>query len=806
MSATEVSPTGMVRCGHCLQEVNRNSALIAVIDGENHSFCCHGCRSVYEFVHSQSLDAFYSRRCDWKPGRPTFTMVDPDDFAEQVTSNGRTSRIDIVLSGVRCASCVWLVEKVIGRLEGVLSARVNYATRRALIEWMPEAIQLDQIIKTLSEIGYTPRPGSQAASVEISAAEKNDLLLRLGTAGFFSMQLMLFTAALYAGFFQGMESRYRLTFQLISWALATPVIFYSGFPFIAGAFRSLMGGALKMDVLVALGSLSAYSYSIAMIFTGGEVFFDSAAMIVTFILLGRFIEAGTRLKAGSALVALAELQPGEALLIGEKGDTNLVPIEQILNGELIEVIPGERVPLDGTVVEGMADVDESMLTGESAPVLKTSGSPVYAGTSSLTGRLRIKVSGDARSTMLSRIVRTVEEAQARKAPIQGIADRTAGLFIPATLLIAVATFTWWTVAKAALVTALMNAVSVLIIACPCALGLATPLAILVGTTAIGKKGILVKGGDIFESVSKTTTVVFDKTGTLTRGKPAIVECVDYSVSESFIQHCASLEAWSEHPAGKAIAASWKGERFKVDEFRTTAGMGVSGLINGATWHAGTASLLEQQGIPIDPECLRQATLLEKEGKTTIFVSRNGQVAGLFGLIDDLRSDAIEMIASLRKSGLRLMMLTGDNEGVAQYIANKCCISEVKAGLSPIGKADVIRTLKANGETVMMVGDGINDAPALTEADVGITLGTATGIALESAGVAILNDDLRLIGTLFGHSRKCFSIIRQNLIWAFGYNMVAIPLAVSGLLHPIVSAILMALSSLMVVGNSLRLRK
>ncbi|NTW51157.1 MAG: heavy metal translocating P-type ATPase [Chlorobiaceae bacterium] len=797
--------TVTVRCQHCLQEVTGNSAFTTIIEGQTRSFCCHGCLGVYELVHSQSLEAFYNKRSDWKPGRPAFVKVDPADFTGQVSTDGRTSRIDVVLSGIRCASCVWLVEKVIGRLEGVNSAQVNPATRRALIEWRPEAVGLDQILQTLSDIGYSPRPGNHSESIEISKEEKRDLLLRFGTAGFFSMQLMLFTTALYAGFFQGMESRYRLAFQLISWALATPVLFYGGFPFMASALRSLRSRALNMDVLVSLGALSAYGYSVATIFTGGEVFFDTSAMIVTFILLGRLIEAGSRLKAGSALTALAELQPGEAMLVGQTGETILVPIERIRSGEVIEVIPGDRLPLDGKVIEGSAEVDESMLTGESAPVLKTPGCEVFAGTSSLTGRLLIRVEGDAKNTMLAQIVRTVEDAQARKAPIQGVADKTAAFFVPATLLLALATFTWWMVAKAAPVTAIMNAVSVLVIACPCALGLATPLAILVGTTAVGKKGVLVKGGDIFESISKTTTVVLDKTGTLTRGKPSITDCIEYGLSDRFIQHCASLEAWSEHPVGKAVAASWKGVRLDVEAFRSIPGLGVSGLIGGEAWYAGSSALLEREGITIDPDCLRQAERLQKEGKTTVFVSCSGRVAGLIGLIDDLRDEALEMIASLRASGLRLMMLTGDNEGVARYIAAKCGINEVQAGLSPIGKANAVRKLKVAGDTVMMVGDGINDAPALTGADIGITLGSATGIALESAGVAILNDDLRLIGTLFGHSRKCFSIIRQNLAWAFGYNMVAIPLAVSGLLHPIVSALLMASSSLVVVGNSLRLR-
>jgi len=806
MSVTETPRPGMVRCEHCLLEVTARSAIMKEIEGVNHAFCCHGCLGVWEIVHGGAFDAFYSDRCDWTPGRPAFTTVDPADFNALVSSDGRTSRIDLSLSGIRCASCVWLVEKVVGRLDGVLSARVNYATRRATIEWRPETARLETILGTLSKIGYAPLPGSRTASIDAAAAEKRDMLLRFGTAGFFSMQLMLITAALYAGFFQGMETRYRTAFQLISWALSTPVIFYSGFPFLAGAFRSLRSGGANMDVLVALGSLSAYGYSVAMIFTGGEVFFDTSAMIVTFILLGRFIEAGSRLKAGSALTALAELQPSEARVAGANGETVIVPLDRIGKGELIEVIPGDRVPLDGTVAEGSAEVDESMLTGESEPVLKECGSEVYAGTSSLTGRLVIRVSSTPHETVLARIVRTVEEAQARKAPIQGIADRTAGFFVPAIVLLAAGTFMWWSLMKGAPVKALMTAVSVLVVACPCALGLATPLAILVGTTAIGRKGILVKGGDLFESVSRTTTVVLDKTGTLTKGRPSITDTIDYGFSDTFMRHCASLEAWSEHPAGKAIAAAWNGERLPVEGFRAIPGMGVTGLIGSKSWLAGTPELLRKEGVELEPAHLTQAETLRKEGKSVIFVSCGNRLAGLLALTDTLREEAPEMISSLRTMGLETLMLTGDNEEVARYVAGQCGIGEVRAGLDPLGKAGAVKALKRSGKRVMMAGDGINDAPALTEADTGLTLGSATGIALESAGVAILNDDLRLVSLLIAHARRSFAIIRQNLFWAFGYNMLALPLAVTGMLHPIVAAILMASSSLVVVGNSLRLRK
>ncbi|WP_256372353.1 heavy metal translocating P-type ATPase [Chlorobaculum sp. 24CR] len=802
----ETNERKTIRCDHCLLEMPASAAVTAEIGGEARHFCCHGCLGAYELIHSESLDAFYQQRCDWQPGRPAFAAVDARDFADDVVSDGSQSRIELLLSGIRCASCVWLVEKVLSRLDGIVSARVNYATHRATIEWRTDSLTLNKILKTLSGIGYLPRPLRHGSEVEAFAAEKRDLLLRFGTASFFSMQLMLIIAALYAGFFQGIESTYRLAFQLISWALATPVVFYSGWPFISNALRSMRNRALNMDVLVALGSLAAYFYSVAMIFTGGEVFFDTSAMIVTFILLGRFLEAGSRLKAGSALAALADLQPREALLVGADGTTSLAPLERIGEGALVEVLPGDRVPLDGTVSSGEADVDESMLTGESAPVLKSPGSKVYAGACAITGRLRVRVSGNAGQTLLASIIRTVEEAQARKAPIQSVADRVAGWFVPAIILLAAATFGWWRLAGAPPVTALMNAVSVLVIACPCALGLATPLAILVGTTAVSRKGILVKGGDIFESISKTTTVVLDKTGTITRGKPAVTDTFDYGASGNFTQCCASLESLSRHPAGRAIAKGWHGETVPVEEFRSIPGMGVSGEIDGQAWLAGSRALLEKEGVVIDKSCIDAADRLEASGKTTVFVACDGKLAGLFGLIDELRDDAGRMIEALRSKGLRLMILTGDNAGVARYIAGKCGITEMRAGLDPIGKADAIRELKRSGQTVLMAGDGINDAPALTEADTGVTFGTATGIAIESAGVTIMTDDLELLGTLLAHSRKCFAVIRQNLAWAFGYNLVAVPLAVTGMLHPIVSALLMATSSLVVVSNSLRLRK
>ncbi|NTU96466.1 MAG: heavy metal translocating P-type ATPase [Chlorobiaceae bacterium] len=806
MSSTEAPQEQRVRCDHCLLEINRKSAVTAEIRGETRYFCCHGCLGIYEIIHNSSLDAFYRQRCNWEPGAPRFSVtIGTAAFADTITCAGKENRIDILLSGIRCSSCIWLVEKYLTGIEGILQARVNYATHIASISWYPEKIDLAAILDAVNSLGYLPHPCRPGSASAFLLKEKQDLLLRFGTASFFSMQLMLISAALYAGFFQGIEERYKLAFQLISWALATPVVFYSGFPFISGAWRSITKASLNMDLLVALGSLSAYFYSIAMIILQGEVYFDTSAMIVTFILLGRFLEAGSRLKAGNAINELAELQPHEALLLGPDGERFLMPVADVKIGDHIEVIPGERVPLDGTVIEGEAEVNESMLTGESVAVLKSPGSKAFAGTYPLNGRMRIRVEGNAAETVLAGIIRTVRDAQARKAPIQGIADRTAGYFVPSTIVLAAATFIWWKVTSGNTVVSLMNAVSVLVIACPCALGLATPLAILVGTTAAGKKGILVKGGDIFETVSKTTHIVLDKTGTITEGAPAITDFLDFGTCSGLAVCAASLEAFSEHPAGRAIAASWNGEFLKTERFRAIAGKGVSAFIEETPWMAGSKSYLESEGVFFSREQETSAMELENQGKTVVRIACNAIPAGLIALIDDLRPEALRMIEGLRKRKLHLSILTGDNRGVAAYIASRCGITDVQAELAPQGKADVIKEMKKNGASVLMAGDGINDAPALTESDTGLTLGNATGIALECADVTILKNDLTLVNTLIDGSRKCFSVIRQNLVWAFSYNLIALPIAMSGLLHPIMSALFMAASSLFVVSNSLRLR-
>lgn len=806
MSGTESGKGETIRCDHCQLEMHPDSAVTAEFDGETKYFCCHGCLGVYELIHRESLDTFYSSRCGWTPGPPAMSGAQPGAFRDAIRKSGDLSSLDMSLSGIRCASCVWLVEKFLTRMEGVESARVNYATHRLSIRWNDGKIPLPRILDAIRSIGYTPHPYLPTSFGETLRKEKNDLLLRFGTAAFFSMQLMLFVTALYAGFFQGIEDQYRLTFQLVSWALATPVLFYSGYPFLRNALRALPKGALNMDVLVALGSFSAYAYSVAMIFTGGEVYFDTSAMIVTFILLGRFLEAGSRVRAGDTIASLVEMQPREARLLGGDQEAAFVPLEKVRSGDTVEVRAGETIPLDGTVVEGEADVNESMLTGESRPAFKNAGREVFAGTISVNGRLAVRVTGKEDETLLARIIRTVEDAQARKAPIQTLADKTAGWFVPAVILFAACTLAFRLSAGAGSAAALMQAVSVLVVACPCALGLATPLAILLGTSSAAKAGILVKGGDVFETLSKTDRVVLDKTGTITSGMPSVTDIVACNGQDELLRFAASLEKFSEHPAGKAIVQAYGGAMLPVDGFRVFPGRGVAAVVDGRPGLAGNLLFMRENGVSTDAETEERYARLAATGKTVVFVAVRKELAGLIALIDDVRDDATGLAGKLRKQGIRTSMLTGDVREVADYVAAKCAIEDVRAGLNPVEKAEAVRRMRSQGDIVMMVGDGINDAPALTEADTGVSLGHASDIALESAGAVIMRDDLALVADLVRGSRRCFSVIRQNLFWAFSYNVVALPLAVAGFLHPIVSALLMACSSLVVVGNALRLRK
>jgi len=808
----------MLKCDHCLISFPEREAVFDEIKGARKVFCCHGCQGVYRLINDEGLEQFYRRRKDWVPGPLVEHPIEVAAFAAGIRPHGDESETDLVLDGIRCASCVWLNEKILMHTPGVTFAQVNYATHRARVRWNPGQTGIEAILKRIASIGYTPKPFVAKAYEEEQKRASRDLLIRFGTASFFSMQLMIFSVALYAGYFQGIDVKIKNVFHGISLLLTTPVLFYSGWPFFKGAIRGLRHFTFNMDVLIVAGAGSAYLYSIYQMVVGGEVYFDTATMIITLILLGRYIESGAKRKASEAITRLLSLAPQEARKVLPAGGTDagkrvMAPVSTIVRGDLIEVIPGEKIPLDGVVREGASETDESMLTGESLPVAKAAGAEVFGGTMNLYGSFVYEVTRIGDDTVLARIIRAVEDAQARRAPVQAVADRAVGIFVPAVLLVSLATALYWLFAGSTASSAVMNAVSVLVIACPCALGLATPLAILIGTTHGASRGILLKGGDVIEKSKNIDVVVFDKTGTITAGKPSLSFYRGAGMSDDeALRVAASLERLSEHSLGKAIVSAARDRALApVSGFAVLPGKGVRGEIDGKKTFVGSRAFIEGSlsGMHLDDsfsdETLKATAAAETSGATVVYLAQGGKPAGIFAVSDVVRPEASEAVSILKGRGNEIVMITGDATKTAQAVAGAVGIETVFARKSPVEKAAEIRKLRDSGKHAIMVGDGINDAPALVEAEVGIAMGRATDIALESADMVLMRSDLRLVPEAVALARKTFSIIKQNLFWAFFYNAVAIPLAIAGVLHPIIAAGAMALSSLSVVGNSLRAR-
>ncbi len=812
-------------CDHCMLVVSERDAVYDEINGQKKVFCCHGCNGIYRLIRDEGLDDFYARRRDWTPGPAEDRAVEVAAFLDNLRPYGAEMETDVIIDGIRCASCVWLNEKILLRTKGISYAKVNYATHRAKIRWDPSAIDIAAVLGRIRSIGYVPKPFLPREWEEQQKRQSRDLLIRFGTASFFSMQLMLFSIALYAGYFQGIDEKTKFIFHLISLALTTPVLFYSGWPIIRGALRGLRNFAFNMDVLIAAGTLSAYAYSIQQTVVNGEVYYDTAAMIITLILLGRYIEAGAKRKASETVGRLMQLSPTEARKLDTESGQDfipdrlhlvkrmMVPVSSLHPGDLLEVIPGEKIPVDGVVVSGISEADESMLTGESKPSAKTGESPVFGGTMNLYGSFVFRVTSTGKNTVLAQIIRAVEDAQARRAPIQTLADRVVGWFVPGVLLIAAITCLGWLYHGAPVSKAVMNAVSVLVIACPCALGLATPLAILIGTSNGAARGILIKGGDVSETAASVNFAVLDKTGTITEGRPVVIHAFGIGMTdEDALRIAGSLERHSEHSLGRAIAESAHDlVLLEVTGFSAVPGRGIRGIVGGKPSLMGSWEFVESEcdGRPIDPLLNEDQRILLKDlegsGSTIVYLAVDGRLAGAFAVSDQVRKEAPGTVESLRRAGLGVSMVTGDNMNTAVAVANKVGIDVVKARVSPVEKAGEVRKMESEGARVLMAGDGINDAPALVEATVGVAMGRATDIALESADIVVMRSDLNLVADAVRLTKKTFSIIRQNIFWAFFYNIVTIPLAILGILHPIMAAAAMAFSSLSVVGNSLRAR-
>jgi Cu2+-exporting ATPase len=804
----------MPACEHCLIAFDEREA---VRDEEGREFCCEGCRAVYGFIQGEGLSDFYKRReREWSAGSPAPAPADVFDTSlfEEVsrdTDEGRET--DFYIDGIRCASCVWLVEKMLERTEGVRSARVNYATHRARVVRDPAAVSLEEILRRITMTGYFPKPWSESERTRARQAESRDLLIRFGTAAFLSSQLMIYTLALYAGYFQGMDPRFRRAFEVIAMILTAPVLLYSGLPLVRNTLSGLRRFRFNMDSLIVLGAGSAYIYSLFSMVKGGEVYFDTAAMIVTLILLGRYIESRAKGRASEAVERLAELAPRTATVVERDGTGERKVVDAVLlkPGMNVEVRPGEKFAADGTVLRGESSADESLITGEARPVPKKRGDTVIGGSINRLGSLVFEVTRSGRDTVLASIIRTVEDAQMARPSIQGAADRVVGVFVPVILIAAALTAVSYAISGAGAERALMTAVSVLVIACPCSLGLATPLAILVSTGLASSRGILVKGGDVLERTARTDAAVLDKTGTVTAGSMRLLRVLvlDDGVDERYcLDLASSVESLSEHGIAAAVIDAAAGRSpFAVENFMAVPGKGVSAKADGRHVAIGSRVLMDVQGLAFPPgggegDFEREAA---SRGESTICLGWDGQVRALFSFSDGLRPEAAEAAAQLEKRGVHPSIVSGDADGATASVARRTGISDYTAGASPAGKREIVAALQAGGGTVMMVGDGINDAPALAEAAVGVAIGRGTDIAMESADMVLTRNDLMLLPWLVDLARRTYRIIRQNIFWSFFYNIVAVPLAVAGVLHPIVAAGAMATSSLFVVGNSLRLR-
>lgn len=807
-----------LKCDHCLLAFPEKDAVYDETEGQKHIFCCNGCQGIYTLIHSEGLDDFYEKR-KWNDAGVAAALkrtIDIKPFTEHIRDVEGKKELDVFIEGIRCSSCVWLNEKILLRTAGIEYARVNYATHKAKIRWDPEVIGLEKIIRRTLSIGYIPRPYSETEQFKARRSENRDLLVRFGTAAFLSSQLMIYTTALYAGYFQGIDNNLKLLFEVIAMFLTIPVLFYSGMPFIRNTFIGLRRLHFTMDSLITIGAGSAFIYSIYQMGIGGTVYFDTSAMIITLILLGRYIESTAKGRASETIERLTELSPREARKVGAPltepvGEAEFVPLTEVRKGDLLQVIPGERIPLDGRVTNGESEVDEALITGESRPVSKRVGSEVVGGSVNLYGTLTFEVTRTGKDTVLSGIIRAVEDAQARKPSIQILADRIVGYFVPAILMLTVATVVGYLVKGASINAALMTGISVIVIACPCSLGLATPLAVLVFSTMASTKGLLIRNGEVVEHTSTLTDLIFDKTGTITVGKPSLKEVIvtdEGLPKDNILLIAASLESLSEHSIGRAIIAASEKRPLPVTGFRAIPGKGIEGNVENRFVVIGNRALMQERGV--DPAILHsfddEVLRYERAGDTVIFIAWGGRLRALFVVSDITREEAPDVIAELKGLGLAVSLVSGDNSNTTSSIAAAVGIDHAVSETSPEGKKEVIAGLQAAGHKVMMVGDGINDAPALTQSLVGVAMGRGTDIAMESADAVLVRNDLRLIPYFIRLSRKSYSIIKQNIFWAFFYNVVAIPLAISGVLHPIIAAGAMTASSLLVVLNSLRIKR
>ncbi|MEN6409681.1 MAG: copper-translocating P-type ATPase [Anaerolineaceae bacterium] len=797
-----ILPVSGMTCANCVATIERN---LKKLDG----------------VHSAAVNLSSERAViDFDP-----SLLKLDDLVGRVRKAGydvTAGEADLMIRKMSDDRDAQRLAKTLQGLEGVLDAQVSIVTERARIRYIPTVISQAEMRQAVSSAGFEAvELGGEAEDAEGKArdAEIKQQRRLLITGLIFTIPLFLLS----------MGRDFNLIPHAIGHApwmnwlmliLATPVQFYVGWQYYVGGYKSLRNGSANMDVLIAMGSSTAYLYSITVLlgWIPGHVYFETSAVIITLIRLGKYLEARAKGRTSEAIKKLLSLRPKTARVVRDDVEMD-IPTDDVRVGDVVLVRPGETIPVDGMVIEGRSSVDESMLTGESMPVEKKPGDAVVGATLNKLGALRFEATKVGKETALARIVHLVEEAQGSKAPIQKLADQISGIFVPAVILIAVLTFLGWLLLApppaagadmTAFTRALIRMVAVLVIACPCALGLATPTAVMVASGKGAENGILFRSGEALEVAGKAKVVVLDKTGTVTRGQPAVTDILasdDVSAVE-VLTLAASLEKGSEHPLGESLVAeaSTRGLTLLSPEtFNAVTGLGVEGLVNAKRVEVGSPRMFIDRGYDLIPWQTRLNDL-QAGAKTSIFAAVDGQIQALFGIADTVKDGSREAIAVLKEMGLRVVMLTGDNQQTAEAIAQQVGISEVVADVLPDAKSAAVKKLQESGQIAVMVGDGINDAPALAQADLGMAIGTGTDVAMAAAPVTLMSGDLVGVPRAIALSRRTMNTIRQNLFWAFFYNIILIPAAVMGLMNPMLAAGAMAFSSVFVVSNSLRLRR